>query len=100
MPKIFEYFGLIFFFYANEHLSIHVHISYAEYESKIEIEYENGKLKTLKATEVKARKPVSDKHLKEAIKFVEEYHERIVEKWTAFFVKNTKVSCEIINERI
>ena len=25
MPKIYEYLGLIFFFYANEHLPIHVH---------------------------------------------------------------------------
>ena len=26
MPKIFEYFGLIFFFYSNEHEPIHVHV--------------------------------------------------------------------------
>ncbi|MDE6341047.1 MAG: DUF4160 domain-containing protein, partial [Muribaculaceae bacterium] len=25
MPKIFEYFGLIFYFYSNEHEPIHVH---------------------------------------------------------------------------
>lgn len=26
MPKIFEYFGLIFLFYSNEHEPIHVHV--------------------------------------------------------------------------
>ena len=26
MPKIFEYFGFIFFFYSNEHEPIHVHV--------------------------------------------------------------------------
>jgi hypothetical protein len=41
MPKVYEYLGLIFFFYANEHLPIHVHVSLAEFESKIELTYEN-----------------------------------------------------------
>ncbi len=27
MPKIFEYFGFVFFFYSNEHEPIHVHVS-------------------------------------------------------------------------
>lgn len=35
MPKIYEYLGLIFFFYANEHLPIHMHVAKAERESKI-----------------------------------------------------------------
>ncbi len=26
MPKIFEYFGFIFYFYSNEHEPIHVHV--------------------------------------------------------------------------
>jgi len=46
MPKIYEYLGLIFFFYSDEHLPIHVHVSSAEYESKLE--FENGKLKKIK----------------------------------------------------
>ena len=34
MPKIFEYFGLVIFFYSNEHEPIHVHASNAEFECK------------------------------------------------------------------
>ena len=30
MPKIFEYFGFIFFFYSNEHEPIHVHVLHGE----------------------------------------------------------------------
>ena len=26
MPKIYEYFGFVFFFYSNEHEPIHVHV--------------------------------------------------------------------------
>ena len=35
MPKIYEYFGIVFFFYANDHEPIHVHVQFAEYESKV-----------------------------------------------------------------
>jgi hypothetical protein len=71
MPKVYEYLGLVFFFYANEHLPIHVHVSLAEFESKIELTYENGTL-----------------------------NEGIVEKWTNFIVKNKKVKWEVITKKI
>lgn len=100
MPKIYEYLGLIFFFYSDEHLPIHVHVSFAEYESKLELEFENGKLKAIKSKNVKGRLPLPSKEIKEAIKFVRKYYEGIVEKWTTFFVKNKKVSCESITTKI
>lgn len=100
MPKIFEYMGLIFFFYANEHLPVHVHVSLAEFENKFEIEYESGKLKKVKAIAVKGRLPLPVKDKKEAVRFVEKFHRQIVEKWTEFFVLNKKVSCEVIKQKI
>lgn len=100
MPKIYEYLGLIFFFYSNEHLPIHVHVSIENFESKIELEYENGKLKNILILGVKGRPPLPDKNLKEAVKFVKRYHESIVDKWTTFFVRNKKVKCETITQRI
>ena len=32
MPKIFEYFGFIFYFYSNEHEPIHVHVMHGARE--------------------------------------------------------------------
>lgn len=61
MPKIYEYLGFVFFFYANEHLPIHVHISLGECESKIMLIYENGNLKELNSETVKGKKPLSEK---------------------------------------
>ena len=29
MPKIFEYFGFIFYFFSNEHEPIHVHVKHS-----------------------------------------------------------------------
>jgi hypothetical protein len=100
MPKVYEYLGLIFFFYANEHLPIHVHVSLAEFESKIELTYENGILSEINILDVKGRQPLPAKELAEAVKFVKKYHEGIVEKWTNFFVKNKKVKCEVITKKI
>jgi hypothetical protein len=44
MPKIFEYLGIIFFFYSNEHEPIHVHAKKGEYESKAEFFLFEGKI--------------------------------------------------------
>ncbi len=100
MPKVYEYLGLIFFFYSNEHLPIHVHVSFAEFESKLELEYENGVLKNVIVSKIKGRDPLSSDELNKAIKFVKKYLEGFVEKWTNFFVKNKKVKCEVITKKI
>ena len=44
MPKIYEYFGFIFYFWSNEHEPIHVHVKKGGRESVYEIILENGKL--------------------------------------------------------
>jgi antitoxin component YwqK of YwqJK toxin-antitoxin module len=48
MPKIYEYFGLIFLFYSNDHLPVHVHVKNGDFESKFEFIYEDGKLADIK----------------------------------------------------
>ena len=45
MPKLYEYFGLIFLFYSQEHEPIHVHGKYQDTVSIAEIVFENGNLK-------------------------------------------------------
>lgn len=37
MPKIFEYFGFVFFFYSNEHEPIHVHVMRGDRQTVFEI---------------------------------------------------------------
>lgn len=37
MPKLYEYLGIIIFFYSNEHEPVNVHGRYGEFESKAEI---------------------------------------------------------------
>ena len=47
MPKIYEYFGLIFFFYSNDHLPLHVHVKQGEKESKFILHYKDGILQEI-----------------------------------------------------
>jgi len=42
MRKIFEYIGIVIFFYSNEYEPIHVHAKKGEYESKAESRIING----------------------------------------------------------
>ena len=59
MPKIIEYFGLVFYFYANEHEPIHVHVSYGEFESVYELLFENGELSGVRMRRVKGILPLA-----------------------------------------
>ena len=90
-----------YFFLLRRRASAHTCACFfGESESKIELIYENGALKEVKIQEIKGREPLSSKDLNEAVKFVKKYHEGIVEKWTDFFVRNKKVKCEVINQKI
>jgi hypothetical protein len=48
MPKIFEYLGILIFFYSNEHEPIHVHGKYDVFESKAEFYIVDGKIVEIK----------------------------------------------------
>lgn len=71
MPKLIEYFGLIFYFYSNEHLPVHVHVSQAEYETIFELFFEDGKLIDVQLRKADGIEMLSQKDQKEAMKVVE-----------------------------
>jgi hypothetical protein len=100
MPKLYEYFGLIFLFYSNEHEPIHVHGKYQEKESKAEIIYENGKFKDIIIKDVMGKEPLDIKNLKKFRKIIELYREDIVRKWIDFFVYNIEISTEKITKKV
>ena len=51
MPKIFEYFGFIFYFYSNEHEPIHVHVMHGARESIFDLIMMDGELAELRIRE-------------------------------------------------
>ena len=75
MPTILVIFGLRFYFFANEHLPIHVHLENSDGLAKIALEPE---IKLVENNGIKA------KDIKRAMNIVEEYKEEFIEKWKEF----------------
>ena len=91
MPKIYEYLGIIFLFYADDHLPIHVHAKYQDFENKFEFFFENGILIATKIKKVKGKKSLPENKLKDAEKFIFRYNQGIAKKWNEFFVDRKSV---------
>lgn len=100
MPKIFEYLGILIFFYSNEHEPIHVHAKKGEFESRAAFYIANGVISEIKVTEVKGSKPIIGKDLKDFELFLENYADKIVEKWINYFVYHRNVEFEKITKRL
>ena len=100
MPKIYNYLGIIIFFYSNEHEPIHVHAQKDGKESKAEFIILNGKIIEIKITNIKGVKPLEGRVLKNFKIFLNEYSERVVEKWINYFVYHKEVNFEKINTKI
>jgi len=100
MPKIFEYLGILIFFYSNEHEPIHVHAKKGEYESKAEFYIVNGEIAEIKITNISGAQPLKGKDLKDFEVFLEKYADKIVEKWISYFVYHKDVEFEKITKRL
>ena len=100
MPKIFEYLGILIFFYSNEHEPIHVHAKKGELESKAEFYIIDGIIKEIRITSVKGAKPLKGQNFKDFESFLEVYAYKIVEKWVNYFVYHKDVRFEKITKRL
>lgn len=100
MPKIFEYLGILIFFYSNEHEPIHIHAKKGEYESKAEFYIVDGVISEIKIKNIPGVQPLRGKELKDFEIFLENYAFQIVEKWINYFVYHKKVPFEKITKRL
>ena len=100
MPKIFEYFGFIFFFYSNEHEPIHVHVIHDGCQSIFELIMMNGELAEIRIREKAGEEPLSNKDRKTAEEFIRKYQKNIIDKWVRFFVMKQKVRSTNIRKRL
>jgi hypothetical protein len=100
MSKIFEYLGMLIFFYSNEHEPIHVHAKKGEFESKAEFNIVNGEISEIKIMKISGAKPLKGKNLKDFEIFLENYADKIVEKWISYFVYHKDVEFEKITKRL
>jgi hypothetical protein len=100
MPKIFEYLGILIFFYSNEHEPIHVHAKKGEIESKAEFFIINGVIAEIRITRIKGVLPLKGSELKDFEIFLSNYAGKIVEKWIDYFVYHKEVEFEKITKRL
>lgn len=100
MPKIFEYLGILIFFYSNEHEPIHVHAKKGEYESKAEFYIINGEISEIKITNISGVRPLKGNDLNDFEVFLEKYADKIVEKWISYFIYHKEVDFERITKRL
>jgi hypothetical protein len=100
MPKIFEYLGILIFFYSNEHEPIHVHAKKGEFESKAQFYIVNGTISEITITNIKGAKPLKGTDLKDFEVFLGKYADKIVDKWVNYFVYHKDVEFEKITKRL
>ncbi|MBK8762157.1 MAG: DUF4160 domain-containing protein [Sulfuritalea sp.] len=100
MPKLYEYFGLIVMFYANEHDPVHVHGKCQGRESRAEIVVVNGLVTTIRYSGVVGRPPLETNEMRYFEEVVGARADDIVGKWIDFFVLHKPVKSERITRRL
>ena len=100
MPKLYVYFGLVVYFYANEHEPIHVHGGYQGQECKAELVLKDGKVVRIVFRNVTDRRSLTGVHLKDFKKLVRLKADDIVKRWVDFFVLKKRNQPEIITRKL
>ena len=100
MPKIFEYFGFIFYFFSNEHEPIHVHVLHGGKESIFDLIMMDGELVEIQIREKKGAESLSEKEKRTAEDFIRKYHKNIIDKWVKFFVLKQSVRSTNIKKKL
>jgi hypothetical protein len=100
MPKLYEYFGLVVFFYANEHEPIHVHGEFQGGHAKAEIVLQNGKVLRIVFLNVSGKPPLMGSKMKDFRILVKAKANDIVRRWVDFFVLKKHIKPEIINRKL
>lgn len=100
MPKLYEYFGLIVMFYANEHEPVHVHGKAQGRESRAEIIIVNGLISDIRYGAVSGRSPLNPNELRFFEEVVSARAEDIITKWIDYFVMHRSIKPERITRRL
>lgn len=100
MPKLYEYFGLIVMFYANEHEPVHVHGKFQGRESRAEIIVLNGEIAEIRYSTVAGRQALDVKERQFFEEIVTARADDIVAKWIDFFVLHKPITPERITRRL
>ncbi|MCL2313011.1 MAG: DUF4160 domain-containing protein [Firmicutes bacterium] len=83
MPTLYDYLGIKFFFFGNEHKPIHIHAEYGGARVKVSFFLQEGNVyRTTYKAELGKFPP---NKLKELKKIVSVYKTQLIQKWIDFF---------------
>lgn len=100
MPKLYDYFGLRIYFYANDHEPVHVHGFHQGRESKAELIIVDGVVTGIRIGPVAGMRPLTGKTRADFEAIVSRRAGDIVGKWVAFFVHHRPVQPETITRKL
>ncbi len=100
MPKLYEYLGLVVFFYANEHEPIHVHGRRENRESRAELILIDGLLVEVRLTDVNGKAPLAAVESRDFLALVKHFSGDIVQRWVDFFVLHKSFTAQRITQRL
>ncbi len=100
MPKLYEYLGIVLFFYSNEHQPIHVHARHEGRESKIELVVKNGQIVKLITKQVDGKRPLLKAKLKQFERLSAKLADEIMQSWINYFVLNKSIVTKKLEGRL
>jgi hypothetical protein len=100
MPKLYEYFGLVVIFYANEHEPVHVHGKCQGRECRAELLVLEGCVTDIRFLPQRGRPMLTESELRNFKELVHNKSEDIVQKWIDFFVLHKSIAPENITKRL
>lgn len=100
MPRLYEYFGLVILFYANEHEPIHVHGKSQGREARAELIVINGLVTEIRYSDTFGRSPLNPAEMRYFQEIVSARANDIVAKWIDFFVLHKPIQPERITRRL
>ncbi len=100
MPKLYEYFGLIIMFYANEHEPVHVHGKCQGRELRAELIILDGVIVEIRYVTVTGRAPLELQERRYFEELIFAKADDIVKRWVDFFVLHKSIRPEAITRRL
>jgi hypothetical protein len=100
MPKLYEYYGLVVFFYTNEHQPIHVHGEFQNGHARAEIFLREGKIVRIVFSNVSGKHPLPENKMKDFKTLVKAKADDIVRRWIEYFVFKKHNRPEFITRKL
>lgn len=95
---IYKYFGIVIYFWSDEHDPIHVHAEYNGKIVKVSFTIKEGKITRVTYTKDTGEFPPAK--LKDLKKFINLYKYKIVDKWCDYFIRNITPVCMTITVKV